>query len=237
MPTTLVSNLWEIEPLHLAAWMASSRPARATEIVKHINVDSRMYSFDIEYYQSCTIIQACVSSFVESKHGGPYERHAWTCHWLAYGNHSRASILLLFWDRARDLSVFDLLLCLVGRHGGFLEREGCFKHLLESLEYRSFVRPEQLDVFFPGFSFLLYLSLSSSLAWRVTRDDTCGMLDVYQACAWRMVNQCKFEISDICISICIVASAKVRKTHFVWEKMSDRQMASVYSVLSYVCIS
>ena len=55
---------------------------------------------------TCTIIQACVSSFVESKHSGPYERHVWTCHWLAYGNHSRASILLLFRDGARETFLF-----------------------------------------------------------------------------------------------------------------------------------
>ena len=196
MPTTLVSNLWEIEPLHLAAWMASSRPARATEIVKRVNVDSRMYSFDIEYYQSCTIIQACVSSFVESKHGGPYERHAWTCHWLAYGNHSRASILLLFWDRARDLSVFDLLLCLIGQH------------VLDIIEYRSLVSPAQLAVFFRGFSFLRRLSFYSTIAASLIIVGLACDARWYLRNAWRlpglgMENGESMQISDICINSCI----------------------------------
>ena len=100
---------------------------------------------------TCTIIQACVSSFVESKHSGPYERHVWTCHWLAYGNHSRASILLLFRDGAKDLSVFGLLLCLVGQY------------ILDILEYRSLVSPAQLAVFFRGFSFFRRLSFYGTI--------------------------------------------------------------------------
>ena len=52
----------------------------------------------------------------------------------------------------RDLSVFDLLLCLIGQH------------VLDIIEYRSLVSPAQLAVFFRGFSFLRRLSFYSTIA-------------------------------------------------------------------------
>ena len=84
------------------------------EILKHVHVDSRMYSFDItsvenpicpsphnrcrafaQFHAGPTLapIQACVFSFVESKHGVPHQRVARFCNFQIKHNNAIIHIL------------------------------------------------------------------------------------------------------------------------------------------------